>query len=585
MAALGVVLIILGCVAFLYFKGTLVKAFAMLITAVCASMAAFSYFELLANVLINRDKLVLWAQPISFVLLFLLAFAILQLIAAKLTRKQVDLGTLPERIGRVVCGIFVGLIVSGILLTALAMAPLPSKYPYQRFDATRPDAENPNKAFLNADGFAAGWFNIISSGSFSGKRSFATLHPAFSDQAFLNRHVDGVSTIASAGAINVPKKKAVWPAPEGLKDSSGKPVPLRSGQNLTIVRVGLTDKAIKGGGTFTLAQLRVICRQKTGVKNPLAGKGKNIYPIGYLKTENQLRIKQLDDQIKIQRGDFEGKVKWVDFAFYVPNDFLPVLVEFKQDNIAELPTPVTYEQAPPAASLIPLSECSKDVAKVQPIGSAKIHGLELAAGSRLLVGIKLEIDDVNDWLNAQTDRSIRPAQFEEDKTSYVRAELKVQKTPEGEATRQRTWREREAFGKMFKPLSGYQLLSLKCNNPSGGAAIRPEQLPVLIELSGLVHRPVGIVASAEVGDQIIYEIDYCSLTADETPEGLTFAEDSSVAKPFPDTIWLPERARSIDEFYVLYLVKSDRNAIITSVQPAGSRIAAGFEEYEGFSVK
>jgi hypothetical protein len=188
--SLLVVLIILGCVAYQYLKGTLVKSFVVVITSICASVVAFGYFELLANVFISREILVPWAYSLSFALLFILAFAVLQTIAAQLTRGPIDLGLLPERIGRVVCGIFLGLIVSGLLLTAAAMAPIPAKYPYQRFDETIPDFEkNPSKVLLNADGFATGWFSIISSGSFSGKRSFAALHPAFLDQLFLNRLV------------------------------------------------------------------------------------------------------------------------------------------------------------------------------------------------------------------------------------------------------------------------------------------------------------------------------------------------------------------------------------------------------------
>jgi len=215
MAGLVVVLIILGCVAYQYLKGTLVKAFAAIIITICASVVAFGYFELLANVFISRSgssrflSIVPWAQTLSFVLLFVLAFAILQTIVALLTRHPVDLGLYAERIGRVICGIFLGLILSGFLLTALAMAPLSSKWPYQRFDRRNPNVENPSKVLPNADGFATGWFSIISSGSFSGKKSFAALHPDFLDQLFLNRHnvADDVSIVTSSQAIEVPRKR------------------------------------------------------------------------------------------------------------------------------------------------------------------------------------------------------------------------------------------------------------------------------------------------------------------------------------------------------------------------------------------
>jgi len=589
MANLLVVLIILGCVAYQYLKSTLVKSFAMVITTICASVVAFGYFELLANVLIGRGSLVLWAQSLSFMLLFVLTFAVLQTIATQLTRRPVDLGLLTERIGRIVCGIFLGLTISGLLLTALAMAPLSTSYPYQRFDAARPDAERPKKVLFNADGFATGWFGIVSSGSFSGKRSFATLHPDFVDQVFLNRHeiADGISIITASDAIEIPKKKAAWPAPEGLKDSDGKPVSLKSGHSLTIVRVGIKKKAIKDAGRFTLSQLRLICKQKTRAKNPLAGKAKNVYPIGYLKTKDQLQVKQLNDQIALERDDFDGTVRWIDFAFYVPNGFIPILVEFKQNSITQVPPPVISEQAPPEVPFIPLAQCADELAIPYPVSSAKIYGVELTTGSKLLTDLMLQISDPDQWQSAQTDRSIKPAQFDEEgKINYVRAELKIEKPAQDESEAPgRSWQEREAFPKMLKPLDGYRLLSLKCNNPSAGMSIKAKQLPVLVELSGLVHHPVGIIASGEIGDQIIYEIDYCSLTADDITGGLTIAEDGSVAQPFPDTVWLTAQAQSISEFYVLYLVESGKKTIITSVQPADSQMTAAFKGYEGFFVK
>ncbi len=588
MAALAVIVIILACVAYQYLKGTLVKAFAAVIAAVCASVVAFTYFESLANVLISRNKLVPWSQPLAFVLLFVVAFAVLQTIASLLTRRPVDLGLAPERIGRVLCGIILGLLISGLVLTAAAMAPIPTKYPYQRFDAARPNAENPGKTLFNADGFAAGWFSILSSGSFSGKTSFATIHPDFLDQLALNRHniSDGISIITTSQPIEVPKKNAVWPAPEDLKDSDGTPAPQKSAHTLTIARVGLRKNALKDAGTFTLSQLRLVAKQKTDNKGNFAGKGKNVYPIGYLKTANQLTVKQLNDQIKIDRTDFPGKVRWIDFAFQVPNGFVPVLVQFKLNNIAELPAPVTYEQAPPPAPFIQMSECVTDIARLQPITSAKIHGIELAAGTKLLSGSNLNISDPNQWRNFQSERSQKPAQFDEGRINYVRAEVILEKPAEDEeapAKKKRTGI--QPLSKMLKPLDGYKLLSLRCNNPSAGLAIKADQLPTLVELSGLIHPPVGVIASTKRGDQLIYEVDYCALTAEQTPDGLTITEDKTVARPFPDTVWLTAQAQTISEFYVLYLVKTGKRAIITAAKSADAQTPAAFKEFEGFSVK
>ncbi len=355
MGSLIVLLIIAGCVAYQYLKGTVVRAFATIIIAICASVVAFGYFEVLANVFVSRsdDKeysaLVSWAQPLCFILLFVLSFAILQTALTFLTSKPVDLGILPERIGRVVCGIFMGLIISGLLLTALALAPLPGKYPYQRFDEGNPNAERPGKVLLNADGFATGLFAMLSNGSFSAiahKTSFSTLHPSFLDQVFLNRHAltDKVKPISISQAMEVPAKDAAWYAPEGLKDSDGNPLQ-RSGYDIVVVRVRIKRAAIKLAGTFTLSQLRVICKPKNDA-NLLTGKSTNAYPIGYLIAQNQMQKKKLNDEIKVKRLVSGEKVKWIDFGFYVPKGSVPILVEFKLNSIVEVRPPVSAEQAP-----------------------------------------------------------------------------------------------------------------------------------------------------------------------------------------------------------------------------------------------
>ena len=379
---LGVVLIILGCAAYQYFKGTFVRAFATIIIAVCASVAAFGFFEILANVFISRGadgrdsllSLVPWAQPLCFALLFIIVFGTLQTGVMFLTRQPIDLGFLPERIGRVVCGLFLGLILAGLLLTALEMAPLPIKYPYQRFGGKR------HKVLLKANGFATGLFSIVSGGSFSGKRSFSTIHPDYLDQLYLNRLISGTSILTSESpAISVPRppKPAVWPAPESLNEkvdqlvselnrqgklkdeltdeSISMPGPVSKNYQPTIVRVGIKRSALStkdeiNVGAFILSQLRLICKQQGYGEDPLAGAGINIYPIGHLKAANQI---QVSTEIEIESNDFEeGAIeKWIDFVFCVPRDYVPVLVEFKQNSIVEIrPSAiVTADKAPPPA--------------------------------------------------------------------------------------------------------------------------------------------------------------------------------------------------------------------------------------------
>jgi len=380
MASLAVILIILGCAAYQYFKGTFVKAVATIIIAICAGIVAFGFFELLANIFISRGEsgsflsIVPWAQPLCFALLYIIAFGAMQTGMIFLTQNRpVDFGFLPERIGRVVCGIILGLLISGFLLTVLGMAPLPNKYPYQRFDGKR------NKVLLNADGFATGLFSIISKGSMSGKRSFATIHPNFIDQIHLNRMNSGISILTSkVPAISLPRptEPAVWPAPQSLNEqinqivsdlnSQGKlkdevtgkymsmPELISSDYQPHIVRVGINKNTLSkakpniDGGTFILPQLRLICKRQGYGDDPLAGSGINIYPIGHLKAEDQI---QVCTEIKLDRSkDFKGndREKWIDFVFCIPRDYTPVFAQFKQNSILEISprSIVTADKAP-----------------------------------------------------------------------------------------------------------------------------------------------------------------------------------------------------------------------------------------------
>ena len=372
MASLAVVIIILGCAALQYFKGTFVKAFAMIIIAIISSIVAFGYFEACANIIINRGNngsmlsLVPWAQTLCFILLFIIIFGILQTAAVSVMRHEVDFGPLPEGIGRVVCGIILGFIISGHLLAALQMGPLPLSYPYERFDKTSLKPDNPSGVFLNADGFATGLFGIISNGSLSGKNSFKTIHPNYLDQLFFNRLIGDTSNFSGIYPAIEVKKPCVWPASQAVKEQvdkfvtelstrggkvvyeqPGKSVPLpistKESYNPTIVRVGINKRAIKrepkiNGGLFTPSQLRLICTRKTG-------EAVNTYPIGYLKSKDEI---QISPEIKLETNNIEGNSRLIDFVFCVPSGFDPTLVQFKLNSIVEIPAGarVSADQAP-----------------------------------------------------------------------------------------------------------------------------------------------------------------------------------------------------------------------------------------------
>ncbi len=378
MASLVVLLIALGCAALQFFKGTFVKAFVAIIIAIISGIASFAFFESAANMIISRGdsgmllSIAPWAQTLCFMLIYIVVFALLQTGTVYLLHENIDFGELPEYIGRAVCGLILGFIISGFLLTALAMGPLPLNYPYQRFDPRSVNPDDPKGVLFNADGFATGLFSIVSKGSLSGKRSFAAIHPNYLNQLFFNRLIktDSISIISSKfPAIDVPRQAAVWDAPKDLSDQANALIgELRSGGrriktaddktvslpvstdvgDIKIIRVAILRRALRGnakinGAAFTLAQLRLICTRRGAGQDRLAGDAVNVYPIGHLKSANQIQVAQ---EIRIQNQGFDGNERPIDFVFNVPNGCEPVLVEFKLNSIVEiLPTAIVTDPA------------------------------------------------------------------------------------------------------------------------------------------------------------------------------------------------------------------------------------------------
>ena len=388
MAGIVTLVIILGCAAFQYFKGTIVRAYATIIVALISSIVAFGFFEFVSGLLISRAGsgsllfLAPFAQPLCFALLFILSFAVLQTGVIQLTQKPVDFGFLPERIGRVVFGIILGFIISGLLLTCLQMGPLPVKYPYQRFDPSKLDPENPKKVLLNPDGFVTGFFSLISRNNFSGSRSFAAIHPDYLNQLFMNRLISGKSLVTSTQAIQI-TKPAVWPASDIIRNkvegifselnSRGRitdeetnrsiPMPgwIKGSYEPKIVRIGFLRRALNAdqrinAGLFANPQLRLICKRNGDDNNPLAGQARNVYPVGYIKSADEIGI---NPDVKLTGNDFgNDNTKEIDFVFCVPSGYEPVLAEFKLNSISQI-TPgliVSADQAPPVVTFSPSPE-------------------------------------------------------------------------------------------------------------------------------------------------------------------------------------------------------------------------------------
>ncbi len=351
-ATLAMLALMAGCAAYLFLKGTLAQGLAMIFNAVLAGFIAFGFYELLSQYLVKYSPgVAVWAHLICFLLLFILAFALLQTAAMQLCKEKIDFGKLPEQIGRPVAGLILGYIVTGHLLVAAAMAPLPNAYPYARFDERSPNVANPTKPLLSPDGFVAGLFGTVSKGSLSAIRnpqSFAVLHAGYVDQLYLNRHraTQGVPLLTSAVALETPPKNGVWFAPANLRDSENKPVSAPAGTSLMLVRAEISRRALKDAGKFTLSQMRLVCALKAGAASPLAGKGEAVYPLGYIGAGGRVERKSLAEIITMEDPGGQGNSITIDLVFGVPTNLAPVLLEFKRNNVAKVSAVAAAEDTP-----------------------------------------------------------------------------------------------------------------------------------------------------------------------------------------------------------------------------------------------
>ena len=348
----AVLLIIAGCAAYQYFKGNIVRGVATVFVTLIASFIAFGFFEYLAKLLIGLEALASmgnWVHMICFTLLFLICFALFQTGIIAIMREPILLGDLPEKIGRPIVGVFLGWIISGVILVMACLAPLPNSYPYARFDERNPNTDKTTKAFLNADGLVSGWFSIVSKGSFSAiskPQSFAVMRASFLDQMYLNRHAvkKEVSVLTKKSAMDVPLKAAAWNAGDTLVDQDQKSLTGKAGCRPMIVRINLKKKE---GSIFTLGQVRIVCKLTSETDSTLQGQGVVVYPSGYMAGENTVSTKTLGEKITVPSEAFAKKSsRAIDFVCFVPNGSTPVLAEFKLNNAAIIPAPVTGENIP-----------------------------------------------------------------------------------------------------------------------------------------------------------------------------------------------------------------------------------------------
>lgn len=358
LALVGILIIVILSAAYFFLKSGAVTSFATMIAGVLGFILAFGYFEAIGGFLLSKGQGGQLVLSLSFLLLFILGFAIFRVAADFILGSDIKLSDLVTKITSTICGIFTGLIISGVLLIVIGMAPTSTKIPYQRFgegSLSTAMLRSPSKPIINADGLVAGIFSFVSKGSLSSGKSFAVYHADFTDQIHLNglKAKDGVYMFAGNKAIRVPKK--------GVRKLDG------DNGNVTVVRMEVKSSDIAKGGArdpekkiaFTLSQVRLICKKKG--QPGTGGSGEVFYPEGLIVTRRQagadenaekqeltgvmdgrvLVKKKLDEIITLSGDDFKHRGTTsparVDLSFDVPSGMEGVLLEFKYGAVSSVP--------------------------------------------------------------------------------------------------------------------------------------------------------------------------------------------------------------------------------------------------------
>ncbi len=342
MLTTGIILVILVAgVAYFYLKCNIMTSLTNALAALMGCILAFSYYEQLAGLLASEKWAVTWIQSAAFLLIFFFGFLFIRVLSGFLAKSDFEVSRAAKIGVTVICGLLTGALVSGVLLIALALSPLPpSGVNYSRYKLSQPIYVTISyPPVINVDGFAASLYSWISQGSLSSKKSFGVLHADYLSRTHLNRYAlgDDIPAVCSPKAIKLPGGTV---QPVRLWDFPDQP-------RMTVVRFGISGNPIAKGGaagedgkiSLIPAQIRLITKTQDQAAG-YTGSAETVYPSGILQngTFESVSLNQpLSEEVKNLGPD---RTVWLDLAFQVPADQRPILLSFKQNAIVELPKAV-----------------------------------------------------------------------------------------------------------------------------------------------------------------------------------------------------------------------------------------------------
>lgn len=335
-ATIVVIAVILVTMGTFYWRSSLMTMLATVLSAIFASVVAFTYYEPIANFIIRKGWFMELSHGLSFLILFFLTLLLMQALSDLILRSKIDLGKGVHIAFTVGCGLFAGLLIAGHLLIGLSLLPVSPKF-YLRYSPERPlnltTLGTPSSPLFNPDGMSASLYSWISRGSLSGHKSFAAFHPEFIRQIHVNRWAlaNGISPILSPIALKLPSGAQ---KPVRTRDFPDNP-------KLTVIRLGIRAAEMKSGGandkdgnvSLILAQVPVIAVGSEADR--YKGTGTLLYPEGVVE-DGVFKPLELDQALMFDSDNFTDPMVWLDLAYKAQDNLTPVLLTFKRNAIVEL---------------------------------------------------------------------------------------------------------------------------------------------------------------------------------------------------------------------------------------------------------
>ena len=336
-----IILITGGFVSHFYLKCSPLTSFVTLMASIFGMLVAFTYYEVLAGFIINKGYIAQWAQGFCLILIYALTTVIVRVICDYIITAEIDFGQPAKVITAIVCGVIVGFISSGVIVTALATTP-PGALSYNRFDEIV-NLRNPKNPLIPVDSIVTGLYGWIADGAMASKSKFGLYHADFLNQIHLNRHKaeNGAVQIAGTKAVSIPKN--------GARITQDK-----DGPEYTLIQTKISGREIANGGivlktgkaAFTPGQLRLICQQKRP-NGAFAGRIVTLYPIKYrvnAEGKDFKKVSDLGELVTLDRDKFVNRAARVDLAFEVPSNMTPRYLEFRNNFVIRVPKTLTEEE-------------------------------------------------------------------------------------------------------------------------------------------------------------------------------------------------------------------------------------------------